>query len=319
MNRLLTRALIVGAFAVALLPAVAMAAPPVSPIATANMQVALPIALHRFVPDAAAANGVAGELTNPNNNPNPNGNNNPAAADAGRASKAGNVTINNGQNNAVAAKPEKALARTDGYDISWPQCNGPDPAPNGNFNFAIIGVNGGKALTTNNCFKRQWDWASTGFVQAQVYINVNGRPANYIDWGCPAGDTNCWAYGYGRASAEQSLGYARSQGADPKTWWLDVETMNYWSPDQGSNASVIRGAIDVLQANGKDVGVYSTPYQWNLIAGQYAPRLPVWTAGADNREDAISRCTGFGKYAFGGGEVKLVQYIWANFDTNYAC
>jgi hypothetical protein len=279
-----------------------MAAPPVSPLYAPKVQVSLPVALHRFVPDALGAGSIMNETANPN------------AAETARSLKTADANVA-GAENTTSAKPEKALPSTDGYDISWPQCNDKEPAEN--FNFAIIGVNGGKAMTTNDCFQRQWDWANRGNVQAQVYINVNGLPDNYVDWGCPAGETNCFAYGYGRASAQQALDYARSHGADPKTWWLDVETMNYWSPNLLNNAFVVRGAIEALRDNGKDVGLYSTPYQWSVIAGQYAPNLPVWTAGADDRADAVSRCTN--KYAFGGGEVKLVQYIFANFDTNFAC
>ena len=314
MHRLLPRVAIVCAVALAAIPAVAMAAPPVSPVAATKMQVTLPVALNRFVVDPANSSAAATVA---------NAGSRDAASDAarnGRATDGGNVAPDAAGNAAkpagnVNVKPANAISGTDGYDISWPQCNDKEPASP--FNFAIIGVTGGKAMTTNDCFNRQWEWANSGNVQAQVYINVNGLPLSYVDWGCPAGDRNCFAYGFGRATADQAVAYARTHGADPKMWWLDVEQMNYWSPDKLQNAFVIRGAMEGLQAAGKDVGVYSTPYQWNEIAGQYAPRLPVWTAGADDRTDAQGRCTE--KYAFGGGQVKLVQYIFANFDTNWAC
>ena len=173
-------------------------------------------------------------------------------------------------------------------------------------------------MTYNKCFKQQWDWANNGKVTPQIYINVNGMPADYRDWTCKVDDTSCYAYSYGRMSAATALQFARQNGADPKKWWLDVEQENWWSKDLLQNAFVIRGAVETLQAAGEDVGVYSTPYQWSVIAGSYSMHLDVWTAGAADRGDAIGRCQG-DKYAFNGGRVTYVQYIWANFDTNFAC
>lgn len=202
-----------------------------------------------------------------------------------------------------------------GFDISWPQC--PDDRPMDVPGFAIIGVTGGKAFTQNDCLAVQYKWASRSRVAAQVYTNLNGVPIGYWDNHCQPTDAACNAFHYGYNSAAQAVAYARSQKADPKNWWLDIETMNAWSDNHFLNERVIAGAVEYLQAIGKDVGVYSTPFQWGEIAGGYAPNLPVWTAGAEDLADAQTRCTP--QYAFGGGQVKYVQYIDGKFDVNFVC
>lgn len=203
-----------------------------------------------------------------------------------------------------------------GIDISWPQCVG-NQIPAGEASFVVVGVNGGKAFTRNDCFKQQVDWASTANVKPQLYTNVNGVPAGYRNNVCEAADLACNAYHYGWDSSIDAVGFAESQQVHVQIYWLDVETMNYWTPDKWKNAWTVRGAIEGLQSKGKTVGIYSTPYQWNEVAGQYAPQLPVWTAGAEDLNDARERCSG--RYEFGGGKVTLVQYIENNFDTNFAC
>jgi hypothetical protein len=203
-----------------------------------------------------------------------------------------------------------------GVDVSWPQCPG-NQIPEGEANFVIIGVTGGKAFTRNECYKRQFDWATTGQVIPQVYTNVNGVPRGYVNPACEAADIACNSYHYGWDSATDAVNFARSQQTDPKVWWLDVETMNYWSPDRWTNAWVVRGAIEGLQSAGRSVGLYSTPLQWDEIVGAYAPGLPVWTAGAESLAEARGRCSR--RYEFGGGQVTLVQYVQGNFDNNFAC
>ncbi len=318
MTSLARKAALLGAVALASLPAVAFAASPTSPtthpFAAAVPQVPLGPSVfngvRRFAPEPSSGVAAADVVSAPQ--PELRAAVQPDARPVVREAQQQPAAVQ-----AAPAKPEFALPATDGFDISWPQCN--DPAPTSTaFNFAIIGVTGGKALTTNNCLRKQWDWASTGNVQPQAYINVNGMPEGWRDWACPPDAENCYAYAYGHWTAESALKYANDNGIDSKVWWLDVEEMNYWRPDLLNNAFVIRGAVEFLQQHGKTVGLYSTPYQWGEIAGGYAPHLDVWTAGADDRADAISRCSG-DKYAFNGGKVKLVQYIWANYDTNYAC
>ncbi|MEO9254484.1 MAG: hypothetical protein ABI305_03020 [Tepidiformaceae bacterium] len=220
---------------------------------------------------------------------------------------------------AVAAKVETFESGARGVDVSWPQCPG-NQIPAGEANFVIVGVNGGKAFTRNECFKAQFNWATTGNVKPQLYTNVNGVPASYHNPLCDAPGPSgiaCNAYHYGWASSIDAVGFAESQQGYAQIYWLDVETMNYWTSDNWTNAWTVRGAIEGLQSMGKTVGIYSTPYQWGLIAGNYAPQLPVWTAGAEDLTEAQGRCTS--RYEFGGGKVALVQYVQGNFDNNFAC
>ncbi len=203
-----------------------------------------------------------------------------------------------------------------GWDISWPQCDD-GTKPVGPVNFAVIGVNGGRMNTKNDCLREQYAWASTGRTIPQVYLNTGANLDGYASKSCPPADLACNAYQYGREGAMFSVSYARSQNVDPRTWWLDVETMNTWNADKTINARVLIGMIDYLRSTGHVVGVYSTPYQWGIIAGDFAPQLPVWTAGAADLAEAATRCTE--GYAFGGGKVAMVQYVSEVFDTNYIC
>ena len=216
--------------------------------------------------------------------------------------------------------PEVARPTATGFDISWPQCGGPYPAQP--LAFGIVGVTGGKPFTKNRCLADQWRWADSGQFPAEVYINLDyWKKTSYLHFFGPAGlcrasDRLCQGYNYGWQSAKDAVAYGRSQGVDTLRWWLDVETMNYWSKDTSANARIIQGAIDYLQSERLEVGIYSTPYQWGVIAGKYAPGLPVWTAGATSLEGATARCNS--QYAFGGGQVELVQWV-EQYDMNYAC
>ena len=227
---------------------------------------------------------------------------------------------------AVAVTPEPLSALepqllylpvgTTGVDISWPQCHNGE-RPQGLLNFAIIGVNGGKMNTRNDCLAEMYRWGTRGRTVPQVYVNTNGLPADYANAACPPKDLYCNAYYYGYEGAAMAVAYARASYADPRQWWLDVETANAWGTDQALNGRVLGAMIEYLQATGHTLGVYSTPYQWGRIAGAFAPGLPVWTAGAANLSEAMTRCTE--RYAFGGGKVAMVQYISEHFDTSYVC
>ncbi len=210
------------------------------------------------------------------------------------------------------------IAGMTGWDISWPQCANHE-RPEGPINFAVIGVNGGKMFTKNDCLAEMFRYAGQGRTAPQVYLNVNGLPKDWTSAStvCAKTDIPCQAYMYGYEGAAFSHQFARSQGVDPMYWWLDVETGNAWSDQRFLNERAIGGAIDYLQSTHHVVGIYSTPSQWSRIAGGFAPGLMNWTAGAADLLEATTRCDP--KYAFGGGRVVLVQYVSEHFDTSYSC
>ena len=81
------------------------------------------------------------------------------------------------------ASPVDASSRT-GVDVSWPQCG--TTLPTG-LPFAVVGVNGGTAATTNVCLAEQLGWASTsttgtvpGQRAVQLYVNT-GNPGEVLE------------------------------------------------------------------------------------------------------------------------------------------
>jgi hypothetical protein len=217
-----------------------------------------------------------------------------------------------------AAAPTAALAGgsvvsgTVGSDISWPQCGTAYP---GGYGFGIIGVTGGHPFSSNDCFGSEFQWAqATG--NPQIYINLDYGLRQDGPLLCSTDDTGCQAYNYGYDAAQWARSYAGSQtgGASDTlgTWWLDVETENYWSDDPDQNSYVIQGALDYLQrVAGRTVGVYSTPWMWGQLAGSFSPpNTPNWIAGANGLDDA-SKCAAS---LWPGGQVWAIQYL--NLDIN---
>ncbi|PZS19500.1 MAG: hypothetical protein DLM54_06705 [Acidimicrobiales bacterium] len=218
--------------------------------------------------------------------------------------------------------PYRAFSR--GYDISWPQCGSPYPPQP--FNMAIIGINDGRSFTGNPCLSSQARWAAQGAPSS--YMNVNAPPPgppNSHDQNGPAGKCSaanpaCLAYNYGYNAAVYSVSYANASGVQGHRWWLDVELVSsddtYWTSNQSVNASAIAGAIAGLQARGMNVGIYSTSYQFRLIAGGFSPRLPVWVGGAPSSNPGSECGPSFG---FGGGPVWFTQFGAGAFDGDYSC
>lgn len=224
----------------------------------------------------------------------------------------------------VPAGPNPYRAFSTGYDISWPQCGSAYPPQP--FNMAIVGVNDGRSFTGNPCLASEARWSAQGAPSA--YMNINAPPPgppNSRDQNGPAGtcapaNAVCLAYNYGYNAAADSVSYANTSGVLGHRWWLDVELVSsdntYWTSNQGVNASAIAGAISGLEAKGMNVGIYSTAYQWNLIAGGFAPRLPVWVGGAPSSNPGSECGPSFG---FGGGPVWFTQFGAGAFDGDYAC
>lgn len=105
------------------------------------------------------------------------------------------------------------------------------------------------------------------------------------------------------------MAYAASQGvANPRGWWLDVETENSWSStDLSLNQYTIQGIVDALHRQSPaPVGIYSSGYQWHKIAGLLAVtgvRANWVSTGSFSVDEAHARCG----TSFSGAPVWLVQ------------
>ena len=221
---------------------------------------------------------------------------------------------------------------TTGWDISWPQCPSNFPPTTG---FGIVGVNGGKAWTSNPCLSAEYQWmtkTTQASTSTSFYINTGNPGTKSTHWGLPGpktcvnpqlhrsvNDAGC-AYNYGWNAAGDAFSHAAgvTSSAQTASWWLDVETANSWDGTGAANSADIQGGIDYLktQQGVATVGVYSTGYQWNQITGGYRIPNPNWVAGAQTLQQAQQFCSGT---SFTGGPVALTQYPSGAFDGDYAC
>lgn len=219
--------------------------------------------------------------------------------------------------NAVAAHAfGPYTAQTQGYDISWPQCNSAT-LPSGAF--GIVGVTNGRAFTSNPCFtklRNEYGYAATSGTPS-LYFNTgySGAYRKNITQACSSGPNQAWMIGCSEAD------YAATQagGLAVAMWWLDVEVGNSWSTNSLSlNQQAIQGAVDRLtQLNASvPVGIYSTRGSWTTITGQnYTPSstMAEWVAGAGG-SCATSN-------AFDANPIWLSQYVNQidGFDHDNAC
>ena len=218
--------------------------------------------------------------------------------------------------NKVVSGAPYAHAAT-GYDISWPQCGQAYPPPS---NVAVVGVTGGSAFTSNPCFGSEAAW---GGPTLTLYMNLNSpQGSNSAQFGqgpagvCAPGDLNCDSYNFGYNSARAAISSAQAAGHTGHTWWLDVETGNYWTSDVGANDQVIAGAIAAVHQSGYAAAIYSTNLQWSQIAGGYAPGVPVWYPTGQATSTPSSWCS---VSSFAGGPVYLVQSAAGPYDGDYSC
>lgn len=234
-----------------------------------------------------------------------------------------------------------------GYDISYPQCG--DEYPDA-FDFAIVGVNGGRVYDINPCFgtdgrdASQLEWAGR---DAELYFNT-GNPGPQVSRYWPDGDdeprecetgvnpgrdTYECAFNYGWNAAEHAYEAALAAYVDlgwvdadderlpgEVTIWLDVEEANSWRGDHALNVAALEGAVAYLESTDTQrVGFYSTPRLWGRITGgtdAFADH-PAWHAGARDRADAERRCGE--EQGFTGGELAMVQWIEDGLDHNVRC
>jgi hypothetical protein len=205
-----------------------------------------------------------------------------------------------------------------GYAISWPQCGG--PYPDEPFDFGIVGVTDGQAFRRNPCFADEYRWAERGRYHPSIYMNVNYVASADVSLGpaqCAPVDASCHAYRYGWTAAQDAYEYASQFDAVAPVWWLDVQIVSEWTEDLTLNARSIRGAADFLRSKGIRVGISSTSYQWETVAGAAQHKLPVWDASATDAREAAAFCRE-GK-DFGGGTTEQIAFVADGFETVLAC
>ncbi|HLH73007.1 MAG TPA: hypothetical protein VKX96_06965 [Chloroflexota bacterium] len=250
------------------------------------------------------------------------------------------TTIDSSAVGQIASSPEFAVefpsSGAIGFDVSYPQCQASltsnPPASTTAYQFAVIGITGGRAMTRNRCLGAEYQVAAGQGLPISFYLNVNYPRGAAVAYGqdgplgtCDNFDEQCISYTYGWNTAQDAYQNAQQtlQSLNvsdmPSIWWLDVEIANYWSPDPSLNDRVIQGAIDFFQQSvgNVTVGIYSVRSDWNRIAGaSFQPGVPAWVAGARSLNGAGQLCA---QPSFTGGPVALVQYANKQFDVDYVC
>ena len=105
-------------------------------------------------------------------------------------------------------------------------------------------------------------------------------------------------------------------------WWLDVETINSWESSTANNRADLEGMVSYFRRIGGNVGIYSTPKQWDPIVGPVRAtsplyRLPNWIPGATTLSRAKKNC-GLAPLT-GGGTVTVVQWSTKPVNRDLAC
>lgn len=225
-----------------------------------------------------------------------------------------------------------------GVDVSHPQCGGPLPTGQA---FALVGVNGGTATTTNPCLASQLAWAqgSTGATvhdDVQLYVNT-GNPGGTGSASWPRSGSNRYgecdgsssiscAYQYGWDRARDDAMNRGISRPEEYMWWLDVEIANTWDYTDGGtarNVAVLEGMTEYFTSIGvRGVGLYSTRYQWRQIVGDAVGStsslngLSNWRPTGSTLEDARANC-GLAPLT-PGGRVEMTQFT-SDYDYNHSC
>jgi hypothetical protein len=231
-----------------------------------------------------------------------------------------------------------------GNDISFPQCRKPLPAAHA---FGIVGVNDGRADTTNPCLTSEMTWArhssgTTRQPKVSLYVNtgepgkrkVADWPANNHDpisgktvtdpYGKCAGkkDDRACAWQFGRNMAELD---ARIRGISKPgryRWWLDVETITSWDASTWNNRADLEGMVSYFHRIGATVGIYSTTFQLHKIlkiipSTSVLYRLADWIPGARTLAQAQANCRS--APLTGRGVVTLTQWEKSKIDHDFSC
>ncbi|MEZ0580036.1 hypothetical protein [Nocardioides sp. MH1] len=223
----------------------------------------------------------------------------------------------------------------DGADISWPQC--PEglgiperrtkglPMPTDDAEFVLVGLTNGPGFTPNPCLDDQVAWVEDRGLMASAYSVVSYPDAATLDqyaWDGPFD-------GSGLKGKLRNVGYQEARfnldsliAADLQTpiIWIDVEPVPdfEWSGDPAANAAIVEGAARAYTDAGFSIGIYSTPYLWQSVVGDYTLGVPEWrAAGQTSRDEALHRCGD--DWSIQGGTAVLGQWVAGSRDLNVTC
>ena len=184
-----------------------------------------------------------------------------------------------------------------GFDISLQDCNGAFSSystwrcmVDDGFTFAVIqAVQGGNGMTgeISNCV--------IGAAGNGMYVSIYG-------WFCP----NCYGQSNAYSTAYNVISNLKNKGIYPGLnytyFYIDVEECDplddCWQ-DAATNRQYLLDLVSGAQAAGASVGIYSSPYEWNLVMGSDSwsdpalTALPLWYANW-NGEPNMSGFSSFG-------------------------
>lgn len=222
-----------------------------------------------------------------------------------------------------------------GADMSWPQCppgmglpekrSHGGPLPVAEAEFVILGLTNGPGFVRNPCLPTQVDFVRSGGLMAAAYA-----VASYPDPATVARHAASGPFDAGtRLGALRNTGYQQARynvtsmlltGLETPVVWIDVEPVPdfEWSGDPVANAAVVEGLARGYREAGYRIGVYSTPYLWEGVVGDFALEVPEWrAAGQTSREEALSRCGD--DWVIQGGPAVFGQWVENERDHNVTC
>ena len=137
-----------------------------------------------------------------------------------------------------------------------------------------------------------------------------------FDGSTPLGALRNTGYQQARYNATSML----LTGLETPIVWIDVEPVPDfpWSTDPAANAAVVEGLARGYREAGYRIGVYSTPYLWEQVVGDFALGVPEWrAAGQTSMAEALNRCGD--DWLIQGGRAVLGQWVEDSRDRNVTC
>ena len=236
-------------------------------------------------------------------------------------------------------KPDRRIPPRDGpvfgADMSWPQCpkgmgipqkrSHGAPPPTDAAEFVILGLTNGPGFVRNPCLPDQVEWVRSRGLMAAAYAVGSFPDAETVAQHRGSGPFD----GRSQLGALRNTGYQQARynatsmlltGLETPIVWIDVETVPdfEWSADQVANAAVVEGLARGYREAGYRIGIYSTPYLWEQVVGDFALGVPEWrAAGQTSMDEALSRCGA--DWVIQGGPAVLGQWVEDDRDRNITC